>query len=190
MAARTNRTHDFRHLASNVLRGADPAGKRHSAKAVAAWGEVVGDDIARHTKGFALRASGELVVFVDSAAWAQELTLMAAQITDALNEHLGEVSVRSLRFTVSKRFTEAVTWETREEETESFYRPEAVEPLPLDETETQQAEHIARPVRDPHLREAALRAMIRDLELKKGRRQAGMKQGPEQAEQTTEDESP
>ena len=179
--ARTNRTQGFKHIAGDVLHRADPAGKRHSARAVAAWGEVVGEDIARHTRGFALRASGELVVFVDSAAWAQELTLMAAQITNALNEHLGEVSVRSLRFTVSRRFTEAVAWEAHEDEADAFYRPEDIEPVALNETEVRQARHIARSVRDPELREVALRAMIRDWELKKGRRQAGAKEGPEAA---------
>lgn len=162
------KTLPFNELASEVMRKADKQGKRHAAAAVMAWPKVAGETINRHTKGFSLREDRELVVFVDSAAWANELSLMSDDLAARINAHLGERAVRSLRFTVSRRVKQEATWEAGAAATEEFYEPDQVEPVPLDDSEIRQAEAIAHAVRDPELREVALRVMIKDLERKKG----------------------
>ena len=154
-----------------VMRRVDPSGKRHSARAVAAWGAVAGDAGAEHSRGAALRENGELVVYVDSAAWAQQLSLMADDLKTRMNAYLGRPLVRSMRFTVSRVVAKEARQDQIEAETDEFYTPDEPPPVTLSETERNQAEHIARPVRDPGLREVVLRVMIKDLERKKGARE-------------------
>lgn len=169
------KTLPFDELAAEVMRKADKQGKRHGAAAVTAWPDVVGETISRHTKGFSMRQDRELVVFVDSAVWANQLSLMSDELVARINAHLGERAVRSLRFTVSRRVKEEATWEAASIATGEFYEPDEERAAPLDEMEIRQAEDIARAVRDPELREVALRVMIKDLERKKGARKAGLK---------------
>jgi hypothetical protein len=157
-------------VAARILKRVDPAGKRFGAEAVAAWKEVAGAEIERHTHGFALRENGEFVVYVDGAAWANQLSTMSNQLKERLNTHLGHTAVRSIRFTVSRKVTDQVMWEALEAESDEFYAADDVVPIPLDETELDQVAHVAAVVRDPRLREVARRVMIRDLERKKGAR--------------------
>jgi hypothetical protein len=175
--ARRRRTIGLDEAMNDVVRKADPSGKRHGAQAVAAWHQVVGDDIARHTRGFALREKRELVVFVDSAAWANQLSLMSTELVDRLNAHLGRSEIRILRFTVSRKVSDEMKWSAQEDATDEFYAPDLTEPVPLTEREREQALHIAGSVRDPELRELALRVMIKDLERKKGARERAAQEG-------------
>lgn len=155
--------------AARVLKRADPKGRRHGARAVTAWREVVGPEIARRTRGFAVRNNRELVVFVDTAAWATQLSLMSEELLERLNSHLGHNEVTHIRFTVSRSVDTEATWQTIEDDVDAFYQAEDTEPLPLSATELMQAEHVAQAIKDPSLRALALRVMVKDLELKKGR---------------------
>lgn len=169
MSRRSRKTQPFGPLAARVLGRADTHSKRKGAAAVGAWAVVAGDAIASHTRGFALRDDGELVVFVDGSAWANQLSLMSEELMTRLNEHLGEQSVRTLRFTVSRRAREGFA--APEQDTEAgLADADWPEPVGLDEIEMAQASRVASIVKDEALREAALRAMRRDLELKKGLR--------------------
>lgn len=168
--ARAKRILRFDEAAARVLKKADTHQKRYGAAAVNAWDVVVGGDIAAHTRGFALRDDRELVVFVDGGAWANQLTLMAPELIARLNEHIGQDAVRSLRFTVSRRVMEGLLGAAAERDTNDFYTPEEDNPLPLSETEMAQVSAVAAPIKQEPLRQAALRAMIRDLEQKKGKR--------------------
>jgi hypothetical protein len=179
--ARTKRTLPLAELAGGVLKRADKQGKRHGALAVNAWREVVGDEIARHTRGFALRDDRELIVFVDGAAWANQLSLMSDELRARLNSHLGEKSVSSLRFTVSRKVADEVGWEQLSRNTEDYYAHEVSVAVPLDEIELGQAEQVARTVKNAELREIALKVMIKDLEQKKGTRSANGPAGPGKA---------
>ena len=163
--------------ASRVLKRADPKGRRHGARAVNAWREVVGPEIAKRTRGFALRDDRELVVFVDTAAWATQLSLMSEDLLERLNSHLGHNEVTHIRFTVSRSVDSEATWRTIEDDVDAFYQAEDTEPLPLSATELRQAEHVAQAIKDPSLRALALRVMVKDLELKKGRDARRMKTG-------------
>ncbi|MRS13231.1 MAG: DUF721 domain-containing protein [Actinobacteria bacterium] len=175
--ARAKKTRPLGEIVPEVLKRADKSGRRYGALAVNAWGAVAGDEIARHTRGYALRENREMVVFVDTAAWASQLSLMSEDLKERLNAHLGENAVRSLRFTVSRKVKEETEWRSAADQEERFYDPEIVAPSPLDEIELAQAAQVADAVRDPELKDAALRAMVRDLEQKKGARR-GVTQRP------------
>jgi predicted nucleic acid-binding Zn ribbon protein len=56
------------------------------------WAEIVGADLAGHTKPERL-ADGELTVVADSTAWATQVRLLAAQLVLRLNTELGDGTV-------------------------------------------------------------------------------------------------
>jgi predicted nucleic acid-binding Zn ribbon protein len=56
------------------------------------WAEIVGPELAAHTKPESL-ADGELIVSADSTAWATQVRLLAAQLVRRLNTELGHGSV-------------------------------------------------------------------------------------------------
>jgi predicted nucleic acid-binding Zn ribbon protein len=60
------------------------------------WAEIVGPDLAAHTKPDTL-AGGELTVTADSTAWATQLRLLATQLVRRLNAELGDGSVRRVK---------------------------------------------------------------------------------------------
>lgn len=168
--SRTRKTLRFDDVAHRALRRVDSHGKRQSAAAVNAWADVVGPEISAHTRGFALREDRELQVFVDSAPWANQLSLMSSDIQERLNTRLGKDSVRSLRFTVSKKVIDDIVMAAQAEKVDEFYAVDTTEPTPLDQVELAQARAVASAIKEEPLREAALRAMIKDLELKKSGR--------------------
>lgn len=157
---------DVRDLAGAFLGRIDPEGRRFGSRATAAWNEVVGPEIVRHTHGSALR-DGELLVFVDSPVWANELSVMAEHLRERLNEALGEELVRSVRFAVSKRVAEERSARAAEEERREAYAPDEARSVPLTAQERAQVEYVASSISDEGLREAAIRAMTRHLEWKK-----------------------
>ena len=60
------------------------------------WAQIVGADLAAHTKPESLR-DGELTVVADSTAWATQLRLLAAQLVHRLNAELGTGTVRRVK---------------------------------------------------------------------------------------------
>lgn len=56
------------------------------------WAEIVGGDMAGHTRPDRL-ADGELTVVADSTAWATQVRLLAAQLVLRLNTELGDGTV-------------------------------------------------------------------------------------------------
>jgi predicted nucleic acid-binding Zn ribbon protein len=60
------------------------------------WAEIVGPELAEHTKPESL-ADGELTVTADSTAWATQLRLLAGQLVHRLNVELGDGSVRRVK---------------------------------------------------------------------------------------------
>ncbi len=154
-------------MAEEYLARLDPEGRRFAGRAAEAWARAVGDEIAKHTAGSALR-EGELVVFVDSAVWANELSVMAEQLRGRVNEELGEDMVRSVRFAVSRKASEERERRAAEEQHEAINGPDVADAVGLTEQERMQVEHVASSIDDEGLREAAVRAMTRHLEWKKG----------------------
>jgi predicted nucleic acid-binding Zn ribbon protein len=56
------------------------------------WAQIVGPDLSAHTTPESLR-DGELVIAVDSTAWATQLRLLAAELVRRLNAELGDGTV-------------------------------------------------------------------------------------------------
>ena len=135
------------------------------------WATAVPNEIAQHTIGAAMR-DGELVVQVDSPVWAAELSAMSEQLRILIEEASGKGTVRSVRFTVSRRVAMAKQDDRDRDEYDAFYEPEDVRPVPLTPQERSQVEHAAEQIDDAELREAFVEAMVTDMELDKGRKVA------------------
>ncbi|TLM94638.1 MAG: DUF721 domain-containing protein, partial [Actinobacteria bacterium] len=90
-------------------------GKWGTARVESIWPSVVGPQIAAHTGGVHLRG-GQLVVLVDSATWASELTTMSELLRGRVNDALGKEAVSSIQFTVSRH---VVQQRQREQEAEA-----------------------------------------------------------------------
>ncbi len=60
------------------------------------WPEIVGPDLAAHTKPDAF-ADGELAVTADSTAWATQVRLLGPQLVRRLNAELGDGTVVRVR---------------------------------------------------------------------------------------------
>ena len=60
------------------------------------WAELVGADLAAHTKPDSF-ADGELAVIADSTAWATQVRLLAPMLVRRLNEEVGDGSVRRVK---------------------------------------------------------------------------------------------
>jgi predicted nucleic acid-binding Zn ribbon protein len=60
------------------------------------WAQIVGADLAAHTKPESLEG-GELIVTADSTAWATQVRLLAAQLVRRLNAELGDGTVQRVR---------------------------------------------------------------------------------------------
>jgi hypothetical protein len=128
---------------------------------------VAGPDVERHTMGVALR-DGTLLVYVDSPVWANELSVMAEQYRQRLNEVLGKELVRAIRFTVSRKVGEEKRRIAHEEAVEAFYEPDETPSAPLSDQERAQVEHVAAEIDDEELRETVIKAITGHLERKKG----------------------
>jgi predicted nucleic acid-binding Zn ribbon protein len=60
------------------------------------WAEIVGSDLAAHTRPDTLEG-GELTVTADSTAWATQVRLLAAHLVRRLNAELGDGTVQRVR---------------------------------------------------------------------------------------------
>lgn len=152
-------------------------GKLSQSKAIRAWEKVAGERVLAHTTGAHLR-QGELVIFVDSPAWATELSALSERYREAMAEELGENLARGVRFSVSSRVERVRQEERDEEEGERFYQPDHEEAIELSPEERAQVEASAAVIPDEELREAVVRATVADLQWKKGTAAAKRRQEP------------
>ncbi|GII63359.1 UPF0232 protein [Sphaerisporangium krabiense] len=60
------------------------------------WHEIVGPDLAAHTKPETF-ADGEVLVVADSTAWATQVRLLASTLVRRLNEELGDGTVQRVK---------------------------------------------------------------------------------------------
>ncbi|MEV4750357.1 DUF721 domain-containing protein [Streptosporangium amethystogenes subsp. fukuiense] len=60
------------------------------------WHEIVGPDMAAHTRPETF-AEGEVVVVADSTAWATQVRLLARTLVRRLNEELGDGTVQRVK---------------------------------------------------------------------------------------------
>ncbi len=78
-----------------LIEGTGMRERLDEAAFTAAWPEVVGAMIARHTTGLRLR-KGILTLHVDSAPLRQEMVYMRGEIQARLNERAGHEAVREV----------------------------------------------------------------------------------------------
>ena len=142
-------------------------GLESQAEVTAVWGTAVGENVARHAQVAGVR-KGELLVNVDSAAWAVELSAMSGHLLERINEALGKNAVASIRFSTSSEVERARSESAERAEAASGYGDSDVAPVPLTEEERSRVEKSFSSVSDETLRLAAIRASVRDLEWKKG----------------------
>ncbi|WP_084955333.1 DUF721 domain-containing protein [Thermoactinospora rubra] len=60
------------------------------------WSEIVGPELAAHTKPESF-ADGEVLIVADSTAWATQVRLLARTLVRRLNEELGDGTVTRVR---------------------------------------------------------------------------------------------
>lgn len=168
-------------VARSLLSRLDRTGEGFErAKAVSAWTDAAGAEVATHARGFALR-EGELLVFVDSSVWANELSALSEHYRAAVNERIGKETVRSVRFSVSKMVVEERWWEAAESRAEGERDAERVPPVEANTTERDQIRMMASAIHDEKVREAVIAAAIRDLEWRKGIEARNAAQGATQS---------
>ena len=148
-----------------------------AAKLAVLWADVAGPIVNAHTTGVHLR-DGTLVVHVDSHARANDLAALSERYRVALNSGLGKEMIRSVSFTVTRKVGDERKIASAERETEEFYREDDVEPVPLTPTERAQVESSAAGIPDERLREAVIRATVKDLEWKRGIAQRNSRERP------------
>jgi hypothetical protein len=93
---------------------------------------------------------------------------MSEQYRTALNKELGQDLISAVRFVVSRKVADEHKLRRDERETDDFYRADDVEAVPLTALELDQIRASVADIPDEKLREAVLRATVKDLEWKKG----------------------
>jgi hypothetical protein len=162
------RAGDLPDLAQGLLSRLDRTGEaRERARAIQAWRLVAGPEVYAHARGFALR-DGELVVFVDSHTWAQELSAMGEHYRAALDMVLGKETVTALRFAVSKKVREDQRVELEQDHETERARAGTVAPVAASELERDQITMMASGIHDEGIRKAVISAAIAHLEWRKG----------------------
>lgn len=94
---RKSRPEPLAKLLEEVLATTGLGERLRERRVIAAWPEIVGDEIAEHVRAVDI-ADGELLVSAAHGAWRQEITLLAPQIIDRFNTLFGEDTVRELRW--------------------------------------------------------------------------------------------
>lgn len=167
MGDRARPTTSLRQGLKKLMSSLDKNGLLTTAGIIEVWDDVVGPEIAGHTFVSKLK-DGELVVLVDSPVWSAELNAMAEPLKKRLTQELGQESVKSLRFTVSRRVSLEREERAVRADAESGYGGVKVDPAPLSSAELKAVQRSVAGIENEALREAALRATVSDLERKKG----------------------
>jgi len=169
MTRRQGRSTDLTNALGGLLSRLDrkSSGAGTSARVDLLWEEIAGPLVAAHTTGVHLR-DGAMVVYVDSHARANDLSALSERYRSEMNAKLGKEMVKKVTFNVSRKVADERRLQAEEQATEEFYREDDVEPVALTGTERAQVEASAASIPDAELRQAVIRATIRDLEWKKG----------------------
>lgn len=94
---RTGAQIDLGEGIESVLRGLHLDGANRESELAQAWPELVGPQIAAHTRPGHMRER-ELVVYVDSSVWLHELSRYGVKRIQAnVQQHVGPNKVRSVR---------------------------------------------------------------------------------------------
>jgi hypothetical protein len=108
------------------------------------------------------------VLWEEVAGPIVDMAALSERYRAEMNLGLGKELISRVQFTVSRKVGEERQREALEQETEEFYKEDDVESVPLTSTERAQVEASVLAISDDELREAVLRATVKDLEWKKG----------------------
>ena len=121
---------------------------------LAAWERAVGEEIAARAEPFGF-SRGVLTVKVGSAAWQQELTLLAPKLIAKLNHEVGKNIVKQIRCVAGSI-----------ERRRARERPAWLD-APTERIDADAAAELSQPIADPEVRAAFQRLLL--LERKKRR---------------------
>jgi hypothetical protein len=167
--SRRGKQTDLRPALDAMMRRLDrgSGGAYTAARILSAWGRAADGVVSAHTTGAHVR-EGALVVYVDGNSWATHFSAMGEQYRVAVNEELGEELISTVRFVVSRKVADEHKIRSAEQETEDFYRADETASVSLTDIELDQVRSSVAEIPDAELREAVLRATVKDLEWKKG----------------------
>lgn len=179
---RKGRQTDLGPALDSILRRLDRGtrGAYTSARVIQAWEAVAGGMALAHTTGAHVR-EGVLTVYVDGNTWATQLAAMGEQYRSAVNGEIGQELISAVKFTVSRKVADEHKLRRVEADTVDFYRADETEAVALTPSELAQVEASVGEIPDEELREAVLKATVKDLEWKKGISAANGRQRPPQS---------
>ncbi len=93
------RVHDAAKFISAILRAAGAEDGLHEDQVRAAWKELAGDFISRHTEPVSVK-NGHLVLRVTQPAMRFHLEQMKPMLLARIREQLGEGRIHSVKFTI------------------------------------------------------------------------------------------
>ncbi|MDD5718113.1 MAG: DUF721 domain-containing protein [Candidatus Krumholzibacteria bacterium] len=85
------------NILDGVLADCGIDGRISERSLLSAWGEIVGERVARHVQAVDLR-DGVLLLAAAHAAWRQEVSLLLPEIVAACNARCGAGTVREVRW--------------------------------------------------------------------------------------------
>ena len=120
------------------------------AAVTSSWPAAVGDAVARHAWPLRISRDGTLHVAVESATWAQELSLLEGNVLEAMRRQLGATAPAKLRFAVGPIPEQPAALEP--------VSSAPAEPLDVPPEVESDATSAAAAIDDPELRELVARA--------------------------------
>ena len=84
-------------ILKDVLRQCGLSERLEERNPLMAWPEVVGEDIAKHSRAVDI-SDGVLILEADHGAWRQELTLLIPMIVTKFNAMFGEGTVTEIQW--------------------------------------------------------------------------------------------
>jgi hypothetical protein len=140
-------------IGDEILRELGRSGSRDAiplAAVTAAWPDAVGATVARKAWPLRVARDGTLHVAAESATWANELSLLQAEILTALQARLGDESPSSVRFAVGPI--------PEPERASGSPDPVSERSLDVPPEVRREADSAAAEIDDPELRELVARA--------------------------------
>jgi hypothetical protein len=142
-------------ILQKVLKKMDVPHKRTDRRIVALWKSAVGPQIASRTLPESFRR-GSLYVLVSTTAWLHQLQFLKEEILSKLNELSGQDEFQRLFFSIGE-FPE------QQPDTVNDRNPPDLVTQELGKRDRQMMEKSLTAIRDPELREAIEKAMVREI---------------------------
>lgn len=134
-----------------------------------AWESIAPKKALEHTDNVVVskKKANSIAVFVDSPAAAADLS-MSKEYYRQMMEHETGLKIDDIFFVVSKKTGIKKSFEKQQEE-KPWYIDDC-ESIPLDEGELEYARMSVEGIKDENLRESLFKALVTDMEWKKGLR--------------------